>query len=106
MPRASSTGDHHDDHGYTMGASSLSCWAAPSLLFQARGKGWGSWGGCSHLGDLKERYKLPKRDPGRSPAAYKWFSCILEAPDGLSWNLLGAKFGEKVQPARGSGGTL
>jgi len=28
----------------------------------------------------------------------KRFSCILEAPDGLSWNLLGAKFGGGMVP--------
>jgi len=37
--------------------------------------------------------KLPQLGPGRSPAA-KRFSCILEAPGSLSWNLLKAKFGE------------
>jgi len=35
----------------------------------------------------RERCKLPQRDP-----AAKRFSCILHAPDGLSWNFLGAKF--------------
>ena len=42
---------------------------------------------------LGERSKLPQRGPGQSSAA-KRFTCILEAPHGLSWNLLGAKFGE------------
>ena len=33
-------------------------------------------------------YKLPQRGLGRSTAARR-FSCILEAPDGRSWNSLG-----------------
>jgi len=32
--------------------------------------------------------KLPQRGPGQG----LWFSCILEAPRGLSWNLLGLEF--------------
>jgi len=42
-----------------------------------------------------EHCKLPQRGPGRSPAAER-FSCILEAPEGVFWNLLGAKFGSGV----------
>ena len=30
--------------------------------------------------------------------AAKRFSCILEAPDGLSWNFMGAKFGKEHDP--------
>jgi len=45
------------------------------FLFQGQGweRRWGSSGGSSPLGGLGER-------------------CILEAPNGISWNLLGAKF--------------
>jgi len=32
------------------------------------------------------------KDVYKTPAA-KMFACTLEAPDGLSWNLFGAKFG-------------
>jgi len=34
----------------------------------------------------------------KAPAAKRFFSCILEAPDGLSWKLLGAKFGMAPLP--------
>jgi len=42
---------------------------------------------------LGEHCKLPQRGLGLSPAA-KRFSCILEAPDSLSWNLFGPSSGE------------
>ena len=42
----------------------------------------GVWGHC----------KLPQRGVGRRPGR-KMFSCIPEAPDGLSWNLLGPSSG-------------
>jgi len=41
---------------------------------------------------IRKRYKLLQRGAGRTPAA-KRFSCLLGAPDGLSWNFLRAKFG-------------
>jgi len=46
------------------------------------------WGGGKADGPKTEA-KWPRVE---APVA-KRFSCILEAPDGLSWNLLGAKFG-------------
>ena len=59
-----------------------------------QGQGLGFLGRrCSQLGDLGERCKLPKRDPGRSPPADKWFTCILETPDSLSRNLSGPSSG-------------
>ena len=39
-----------------------------------------------------ERCKLPSGVWGGTPAAIR-FSCILETPHNLSWNLLGAKYG-------------
>jgi len=39
-----------------------------------------------------ERYKFPSGVWGGAPAAIR-FSCILETPHSLSWNLLGAKYG-------------
>ena len=46
---------------------------------------------------LGEHCKLPQRGLGLSPAA-KRFSCILEAPDSLSWNLFGPSSGEAAPP--------
>ena len=43
------------------------------------------------LEGLGEHCKLSRRVQGGVPAA-KMFSCILEAPHGLSWKLVGAKF--------------
>ena len=37
------------------------------------------------------------KDVYKTPAA-KMFACTLEAPDGLSWNLFGAKFGGGMAP--------
>ena len=59
---------------------------------------WGSRGQPASSPPAREsgeRCKLPQRGPGRAPAA-KRFSCILEAPDSLSCNLLGTEFGDML----------
>jgi len=48
------------------------------------------WGGV--LGEGQPASSSPARGYKGALAA-KRFSCTLEATDGLSWNLLGAKFG-------------
>ena len=85
------------------------CWEGPSLLFHVRGEGpkdreqgWGSWKGGNQppfhqLGGLEERCKLPSGVRGGAPAA-KRFSCILEPPYSLSWNLLGPSSGRGMTP--------
>jgi len=89
-----------------VGGSSPSCLEGPSFLFWVRGegrkakvrgpmgqeRGRGSRKGQPapphQLRGLGVRSKLSRRDPGGAPAA-KRFSCILEAPHGVYWNLLG-----------------
>jgi len=79
--------------------------AKPLISGQGRGlkgrEGWGSWGGGNQplptsLG-VWGSDELPQRDLGRSPAD-KRFASVLEAPEGLSWNLLGAKFEGGMAP--------
>jgi len=52
----------------------------------------------SQLGGMGNVVSSPSGIRGRAAAAKK-FSCILQAPDGLSWNLLCAKFGGGHGPA-------
>ena len=48
-------------------------------------------------GSGKRCKMLPQRSPGRASAAKK-FSFIPDAPDGLFWNLFGAKLGKVSHP--------
>ena len=57
---------------------------------KGRRRGWDSWRWRSYPAHPLE--SVGERGQGRIPAA-KRFSCTLEAPEGLSWNLLGATFG-------------
>ena len=82
-----------------VGGPSPSCWEGLRLLFlefgsgarhegpkpeaQSAESGVRFLGVGSHLEGLWKRYKLPSGARGRGPAAI-WFSCVLEAPDGLS----------------------
>jgi len=106
---------HRHDNGRSRdigGGSSPSCWEKPCLLFRVRGegrrvkargpkgrqRGWGllGKGAASLLPTSWEVWGIAVSSSsgvgGGAPAA-KRFSCILEEPDSLSWNLLGAKFG-------------
>ena len=88
-----------------VGGSSPSCWGRGQTSYRVRSQGGsprtkvprGSvWflGRGSQLRGLGERNAAcsPSGIQGGAPAAVK-LSCILEAPDGLSWNLSAAKFG-------------
>jgi len=88
-----------------IGWSSPPCWGQASISSQERGPkdrerrwvlgGRGSQPPLQQLRDLGERCKLPSGVLGRTSAA-KRFSCIFEAPDGISWILIwyfGAKLG-------------
>jgi len=93
-----------------IGASSPSCGERPNLLFRVRGEArWAEARGPKGrergvLGDLPTSYRVwgsgvssPIGVRGKAPAA-KRFSCILEAPDSLAKNLLGAKLGGWAWP--------
>jgi len=93
-----------------IGGSSPSCCEGPNLLFRGRGEAMGrsprSKGPIAGMGFLKRgqpasspqarglgsAISSPSEVRSRSAAA-KRVSCMLEAPEGLSWNLMGAKFG-------------
>jgi len=60
-----------------------------------RERGWGLGGDDSQLEGLGSTVSSPSEVLGTATAA-KRFSCILEAPGSLSWNLLGAKFGKAM----------
>ena len=53
--------------------------------------GRGYWGGTTSYGVWGNAVSYPSGIRDGAPAA-KRFYCILEVPDGISWNLLGAKF--------------
>jgi len=93
-----------------IGGSSPSCCEGPDLLFRGRGEAMGrsprSKGPIAGMGFLKRgqpasspqarglgsAISSPSEVRSRCTAA-KRVSCMLEAPEGLSWNLMGAKFG-------------
>jgi len=57
---------------------------------------------CPPVMGLWERCKPPSGVRGGAPPRPLDVSCILEAPDGLSWNLLRAKFGDMAPLAPSS----
>ena len=64
----------------------------PSAAMQVKtALGRGYWGGTTSYGVWGNAVSYPSGIRDGAPAA-KRFYCILEVPDGISWNLLGAKF--------------
>ena len=92
-----------------IGASSQSCWGGSKLLFRRaearrlkdrQGRVLVEGKPSSPLPPargLEERYKVPQQGQERSPVA-KTFTCIPDAPDGLSWNLLRPSLGACPPP--------